>query len=67
MLNEDFAGAWQFMVDNYDREATWGLEIYQDGEQVGAYSDFPTALQAFLVEAGYLGEDGLPIRDRTTG
>ena len=67
VLDEDFDAAWQFMLDNYDREATWGLEIYQDSEQVGTHPDFPTALQAFLVEAGYLNEDGLPIRDRTPG
>lgn len=63
VLNENFDDAWQFMLDNYDRELTWGLEIYEDGEQAGAYPDFPTALRAFLIETRYLGEDGLP-RDR---
>ena len=65
VLDEDFDRAWQFMVDHYNRELTWGLEIYEDGEQVGAHPDFPTALRAFLIEAGYLGEDGLP-RDRAS-
>lgn len=66
VLDEEFAQAWQFMVNNYDREATWGLEIYEDGEQVGAHPDFPTALRAFLIEIGYLDEDGLPISDRAS-
>ncbi|EKV00583.1 hypothetical protein Lepto7375DRAFT_2706 [Leptolyngbya sp. PCC 7375] len=66
VLNEDFDAAWQFMLDNYDREVTWGLKIYEDGEQVGTHPDFPTALRAFLIEIGYLGEDGLPISDRTS-
>ncbi|NEQ55859.1 MAG: VCBS repeat-containing protein [Leptolyngbya sp. SIO3F4] len=61
VLDENFEEAWKFMVDNYDREATWGLEIYEDGEKVGEHSDFPTALQVFLIEAGYLDEDGQPI------
>ncbi len=48
------------MLDNYNRETTSGLEIYENGDKVGAYPDFPTALQAFLIETGYLGENGLP-------
>lgn len=66
VLNQDFAEAWEFMTDNYNREATWGLAIYENGEQVGIHPDFPTALRAFLIETGYLGEDGLP-SDRTGG
>lgn len=61
VLNEDFAAAWQFMVDNHNSEDPWGLEIYDDVEQVGVHPDFPTALQAFLIETGYLGENGQPI------
>ena len=61
VLNEDFDAAWQFMLDNYDREATWGLQIYEDGEQMGTHPDFPSALRAFLIEISYLGENGLPI------
>ena len=63
MLDENFEAAWQFMVDNYRQDDTWGLVIYEDGEQVGTHADFPTALRAFLIEVGYLGENGLPIRD----
>ncbi|MBT9317477.1 FG-GAP repeat domain-containing protein [Leptothoe spongobia] len=65
VLNEDFEAAWEFMVDNHRREDPWGLEIYEEGEQVGVHKDFPTALRVFLMETGYLGEDGLPVGDRT--
>ena len=61
VLDEDFDEAWEFMVENYDRESTWGLGIYDKGEEVGVHPDFPTALRVFLMETGYLGEDGLPI------
>ena len=67
VLNEDFEAAWQFMLDNYNRETTSGLDIYENGETVGMHSDFPTALRTFLMETGYLGEDGLPSRDRISG
>ncbi|MEM6252228.1 MAG: VCBS repeat-containing protein [Cyanobacteria bacterium P01_D01_bin.156] len=62
MLNEEFEVAWQFMLDNYDPEPRWGLEIYEDGEQVGEHRDFPTALKLFLMETGYLNEAGKPIQ-----
>ncbi|MEM9264977.1 MAG: VCBS repeat-containing protein [Cyanobacteria bacterium P01_F01_bin.13] len=65
LLDENFTEAWEFMVDNYSREATWGLDIYENGEQIGSYPDFPAALKAFLIEIGYLNEDGLPMEDRT--
>lgn len=60
LINEDFEAAWQYMLDNYDREAGWGLEIYEDGEKVGAHPDFPTALRLFLIDTGYLDDEGRP-------
>ena len=64
VLDEEFETAWKFMLDNYRREDSWGLAIYEEGEQVGEHADFPTALKAFLIETEYLGEDGLPLGDR---
>ena len=61
ILNENFEDAWQFMLDNHNREEPWGLTIYEAGEPVGSHPDFPTALRAFLIEAGYLDENGLPL------
>lgn len=60
LLSEDFEVAWQYMLDNYDREALWGLEIYEDGERVGYHPDFPTALRLFLMDVGYLDDMGQP-------
>ncbi|MEM1240260.1 MAG: hypothetical protein AAGI45_10505 [Cyanobacteria bacterium P01_H01_bin.26] len=61
LLDEDFEAAWQFMLDSYNQESTWGLEIHEDGEKVGHHADFPAALRAFLIETGYLNRDGQPI------
>ncbi|MEM9803678.1 MAG: hypothetical protein AAF959_00235 [Cyanobacteria bacterium P01_D01_bin.56] len=63
LLDEDFEAAWQYMLDNYNQEALWGLEIYEDGERVGYHPDFPTALRLFLVDIGYLDDMGQP-KDR---
>lgn len=63
VLNDNFLDAWQFMLNNHSSEDVWGLDIYEDGEKVGAYPDFPTALRMFLTETGYLDPDGQP-RDR---
>ncbi|MEL6138276.1 MAG: hypothetical protein AAFR42_12820 [Cyanobacteria bacterium J06628_6] len=58
-----FDEAWQFMLDNYDREMDWGLTIYDEtGEVVGYHPDFPTALQQFLIETGYLNASGEPVQ-----
>lgn len=54
VLNENFEEAWQFMLDSY---------ADGDGESVRRYPNFPTTLRAFLMETGYLGEDGLPVDD----
>lgn len=58
-----YESAWQFMLDNYDPNATWGLDmINRDGQTVGQHPDFPTALQSFLIETGYLNAEGQPTR-----
>ncbi len=55
ILLDEFEGAWAFMLEHYDREDDWGLDIYnEDGEVIGQHPDFPTALRAFLVDSGYL-------------
>lgn len=46
--------AWAFMLQNYDRQREWGLEIYRGDRQMGRYASFPDALKAFLRESGYL-------------
>ncbi len=54
MLGE-FEEAWAFMLENYDPQSDWKLEIRDEtGEIVGYYPDYPTALRAFLAERGYL-------------
>ncbi|MEL6854974.1 MAG: hypothetical protein AAFO83_07665 [Cyanobacteria bacterium J06607_13] len=54
MLGE-FEEAWAFMLENYDSQSDWELEIRDEmGQVVGYYSDYPTALRAFLKERGYL-------------
>ena len=54
MLGE-FEEAWAFMLENYDPQSDWELEIRDEtGEIVGYYQDYPTALRAFLAERGYL-------------
>lgn len=45
---------WDYMLDRYDVESDWGLAIRnEEGEELGTYPNFPTALAAFLDEAGY--------------
>lgn len=57
LLNE-YAEGWEFMLQNYDKTSDWGLDIYDvNGEVVGQYPDFPTALKAFLIEQKYLNSD----------
>jgi hypothetical protein len=54
LLNE-YDSAWEYMLANYDPNSDWGLTIYNDnGDEIGKYPDFPTALKAFLVQYGYL-------------
>jgi hypothetical protein len=54
MLGE-FEEAWNFMLENYDPQSDWELEIRDEtGEIIGYYPDYPTALKAFLEERGYL-------------
>ena len=50
----EYEAGWQYMLERYDSTSDWGLEIRDDkGEEVDKYPDFPTALEAFLSEAGY--------------
>lgn len=61
ILLGEYEQAWDFMQVHYDRTSDWGLEIYSDtGEVMGRYPDFPTALQAFLIQLGYLDANGQP-------
>jgi len=61
LLGEDEEG-WNFMLARYDRDYDWGLDIYDDqGEVVGRYPDFPSALRAFLIDTGYLSPNGEPL------
>ena len=55
-LLDEFEQGWEFMLVHYDRESEWGFEIYEGDRQVGKHPDFPTALRAFLVEQGYIGD-----------
>ncbi len=61
ILLGEFDQGWEFMLANYDHTSDWGLEIYNDqGEVIGTYADFPTALRVFLIDLGYLLPDGTP-------
>ncbi|MGB3693267.1 MAG: VCBS repeat-containing protein [Spirulinaceae cyanobacterium] len=61
ILLGEFEEGWEFMLANYDRDSDWGLEISNDqGDVIGTYTDFPTALRAFLQDLGYLLPDGSP-------
>lgn len=44
----EFEEGWEFMLQHYSPKDTWGVEAGQD---------FPTALEAFLVEQGYISQD----------
>ncbi|WP_330203772.1 hypothetical protein [Cyanobacterium sp. Dongsha4] len=55
ILLDEYEEGWQFMLENFDRNDTTGLTIYNaEFEEVGQHPDFPTALKAFLQERGYL-------------
>lgn len=57
-----YQDAWNFMLYRYDREDDWGLERYDnEGNLTQTYADFPTALQAFLKDLGYLDVNGNPV------
>jgi hypothetical protein len=69
ILLGEYREGWAFMTARYDRQDDWGLDRYAEGEVVGTYPDYPTALRAFLVDLGYLTPDGRPnlrldLRDR---
>ena len=55
ILVEEYESGWAYMLEHYEKSSEWGLNIYSaEGEVVGSYPDFPTALRAFLEETGYL-------------
>ena len=57
----EYREGWNFMMARYDRTNDWGLERYDaEGNIIESYNDFPTALQAFLQELGYLDASGNP-------
>jgi hypothetical protein len=62
ILLGEFEEGWKFMLANYNRELDWGLYIYdqESNNIIGKYPDFPTALKAFLIETGYLNQEGQP-------
>lgn len=60
----EFEEGWEFMLAHYDPDddsGIWGYNIYnEEREVVGKHPDFPTALQAFLLDWGYIEESDLP-------
>jgi hypothetical protein len=60
ILLGEYREGWAFMEARYDRTDDWGLDIYEDGEVVGRYPDYPAALRALLIDLGYLTAEGRP-------
>ncbi|HEY9697096.1 MAG TPA: hypothetical protein V6D10_07525 [Trichocoleus sp.] len=60
ILLGEFEEGWNFMMARYDRNSDWGLDHYENGEMVGRYPDFPTALKALLINRHYLNAAGQP-------
>ncbi|ACK68653.1 conserved hypothetical protein [Gloeothece citriformis PCC 7424] len=61
ILLGEYEDGWKFMLANYDKSSDWGLDIYDsNGNVIDQYTDFPTALKAFLIEQGYLDKNGNP-------
>ncbi len=65
ILLGEYKQAWQFMLENYDPESDTGLDIYQEDKKVGEYANFPVALKAFLINTGYLEDNGQPYPSNT--
>ncbi|MEO1146656.1 MAG: hypothetical protein AAFY26_13810 [Cyanobacteria bacterium J06638_22] len=62
ILLGEYEEGWDFMLAHYEQTNDWGLDIYSDeGEVVGRHPDFPSALQAFLIDMGYLSPSGDPL------
>lgn len=61
LLMGEYREGWDFMLNHYDRNSQWGLEIHQGEAVVGQYPNFPTALQQFLMQRGYLDETRQPV------
>ncbi|HEY9618577.1 MAG TPA: hypothetical protein V6C64_17165 [Microcoleaceae cyanobacterium] len=63
ILVGEYRQGWDFMLANYDRSSDWGLSILdRNGNTVGKYPDFPTALRAFLIQQKYLDAQGRPLK-----
>ncbi len=61
ILLGEYQQGWQFMLANYNRQSDSGLIRYnENGQPVGRYADFPTALRDFLIRNGYLDAQGRP-------
>jgi hypothetical protein len=58
ILMGEYQEGWDFMLNHYDRNSQWGLEIYREEKVIGQYPDFPTALQQFLIQQEYLDKTG---------
>ncbi len=56
ILLGEYKAGWKFMLANYDRTSDWGLEIYRGEKVIGKYPNFPTALNAFLIQTDYLSQ-----------
>lgn len=51
----EYQSGWDFMIAHYNPKDEWGLDKYdQEGNVVGQYPDFPSALRGFLTQFGYL-------------
>ncbi|MGF1458365.1 MAG: hypothetical protein ACFBSG_04995 [Leptolyngbyaceae cyanobacterium] len=61
ILLDEYDAGWEYMLAHYDPTDTWGLVEYNtSGEEVGRFPDYPTALEAFLIDLEYLTVNGEP-------
>lgn len=61
ILLGEFEEGWEFMLVHYSRDPDMEYNIYSDdGEVIGRHPNFPAALQAFLMDMGYLDGNGQP-------
>ena len=61
VLMDEYESGWDYMLAHYDETDTWGLTEYStDGEEIGAFADYPEALESFLIDLEYLTVNGDP-------
>ena len=61
ILMGEYEPGWDYMLAHYDPTDSWGLTAYNSaGEEVGTFADYPAALEAFLMDLGYLTVNGKP-------